>query len=138
MALPDWAIYLMVIIGSYLVGSFPTGFVLGKLLKKIDIRDYGSGNTGFSNVYRLLGTGPAILTLVVDIIVKGGVVAWAARLIIHYTVIVTQPGTKFVYTMGFTEPVPQAIVVIAGLMAIAGHNWPIFLKSQSFPLFYLV
>ena len=130
MALPDWAIYLMVIIGSYLVGSFPTGFVLGKLLKKIDIRDFGSGNTGFSNVYRILGTGPAILTLVADIIVKGGVVAWAARLIIHYAVIVTQPETKFVYTMGFTEPVPQTMVVIAGLMAIAGHNWPIFLKFQ--------
>ena len=32
--------------------------------------------------------------------------------------------------MGFTEPLPQAIVVIAGLMAIAGHNWPIFLKFQ--------
>lgn len=130
MALPDWSIYLMVIIGSYLVGSFPTGFVLGKLLKKIDIRDYGSGNTGFSNVYRILGTGPAIMTLVADIIIKGGVVAWAARLIIHYAVIVTKPETKFVYTMGFTEPLPQAIVVIAGLMAIAGHNWPIFLKFQ--------
>ncbi len=130
MALPDWAIYLMVIIGSYLIGSFPTGYVLGKLLKKIDIRDFGSGNTGFSNVYRILGTGSAIMTLVVDIVVKGGVVAWAARLIIHYAVIVTQPETKFVYTMGFTEPIPQAIVVIAGLMAVVGHNWPIFLKFQ--------
>lgn len=130
MALPDWAIYLMVIIGSYLVGSFPTGFVLGKLLKKIDIRDYGSGNTGFSNVYRILGTGPAIITLVCDIIVKGGMVSWTARLIIHYTIIITQPETKFAYTLGFTEPIPQTIVVIAGLMAIAGHNWPIFLKFQ--------
>ena len=127
MALPDWVIYVMVIISSYLVGSFPTGFVLGKLLKNIDIREHGSGNSGFSNVYRLLGVGPGIITLVVDIIVKGGMVAWAARLIIHYAVIETQPATKFVYTMGFTEPVPQAMVVIAGLMAVAGHNWPIFL-----------
>ena len=60
MALDDWIVYLIVLVGSYLVGSFPTGYVLGKITKKIDIRDFGSGNTGFSNVYRLLGKGPAV------------------------------------------------------------------------------
>ena len=130
MALPEWVIYIIVIVSSYLVGSIPTGYVLGKILKNIDIRDYGSGNTGFSNVYRILGPIPGIITLVGDIVVKGGVVSWAVRLIIHYTVIVTEPATKFVYTMGFTEPVPQAIVVLSGLMAIAGHNWSIYLKFK--------
>lgn len=130
MAMQAWIIYTLLLIGSYLVGSFPTGWVLGKILKGIDIRKFGSGNTGFSNVYRVLGKGPAILTIIADVFVKGGVVAWAARLIVAYTVIQEIPETKFVYTMGFIEPIPQMIVVIAGLLSICGHNWPVWLKFK--------
>lgn len=130
MAFQEWLIYGLLLLGSYLVGSFPTGFVLGKLLKKIDIRDHGSGNTGFSNVYRVLGKGPAILTLIGDIVIKGGVIAWAARLIIAYLIIKDIPETSFVYTMGFIEPIPQMFVVLSGLLSICGHNWPIWLKFK--------
>lgn len=130
MAFPEWAIYTLLLIGSYLVGSFPTGFVLGKILKKIDIRDFGSGNTGFSNVYRTLGKGPAIITIIGDVVVKGGMVAWAARTLIAFTVIKGIPDTKYVYTLGFIEPIPQMFVVIAGILAICGHNWPVWLKFK--------
>ncbi|NHJ03414.1 MAG: glycerol-3-phosphate 1-O-acyltransferase [Candidatus Heimdallarchaeota archaeon] len=122
--------YTLLLIGSYLVGSFPTGFVLGKVLKKIDIREFGSGNTGFSNVYRTLGKGPAIVTIIGDVVVKGGMVAWAARTLIAFTVIKDIPDTKYVYTLGFIEPIPQMFVVIAGILAICGHNWPIWLKFK--------
>ncbi|HUU79716.1 MAG TPA: glycerol-3-phosphate 1-O-acyltransferase PlsY [candidate division Zixibacteria bacterium] len=130
MAFPEWAIYTLLLIGSYLVGSFPTGFVLGKILKKIDIREFGSGNTGFSNVYRTLGKGPAIITIIGDVVVKGGMVAWAARILIAFTVIKDIPDTKYVYTLGFIEPIPQMFVSIAGILAICGHNWPVWLKFK--------
>ncbi len=127
MAFPDWATYVLLVVGSYLVGSFPTGWVLGKITKGIDIRDHGSGNTGFSNAYRLLGKRAAILTLIGDIVLKGGVVAWAARLIVGLVVINPPAGPGFVYTLGFTEPLPQAMVVLAGIMSVLGHNYPVWL-----------
>ncbi len=128
MAFPDWATYVLLLVGSYLVGSFPTGYVLGKITKGIDIRDYGSGNTGFSNAYRLLGKGAAILTIFGDIVLKGGVVAWAARLIVGLVVI--QPEPIQAYTLGFTDPVGQAIVVGAGIMSVLGHNYPVWLRFK--------
>jgi len=128
LALNEWIIYVLIIVGSYLVGSFPTGWILGKIMKNIDIRELGSGNTGFSNVYRLLGKGAATITIIVDVIIKGGVLAWAVRLIIGLLVI--KPVPVEVYTLGFSDPVRQAIVVIAGLMSITGHNYPIWLKFK--------
>ena len=128
MALDDWVIYIMVLIGSYLVGSFPTGWVLGKIMQDIDIRDYGSGNTGFSNVYRLLGKKAAIATIIGDVGLKGGVLAWSVRLIIGLLVI--KPDPIVVYTLGFTDPVRQAVVVASGIMSVLGHNYPIWLKFK--------
>jgi len=128
MALNEWLTYSLLLIGSYLVGSFPTGYVLGKLIKKIDIRDYGSGNTGFSNVYRLLGKKAAIITLVVDVIIKGGVLAWCARLIVGLVII--KPDPVKIYTLGYTNPVGQTFVVLAGIMSVLGHNYPIWLKFK--------
>jgi len=123
----EWVAYVSLVIGSYLIGSLQTGWFLGKLLKKIDIRDYGSGNTGFSNVYRILGKGPAIITLIGDIFVKGFVVIWSVRLIIAYLVLRQPPTTAFeVYTMGYVDPLSQGMIVLSGLMSIAGHNWPIW------------
>ncbi|MHA1531986.1 MAG: glycerol-3-phosphate acyltransferase [Candidatus Heimdallarchaeota archaeon] len=130
MAFPDWATYVLLLVGSYLVGSFPTGWVLGKITKGIDIRDFGSGNTGFSNAYRLLGKRAAILTIIGDIVLKGGIVAWAARLIVGLVVINPPDGPGFVYTLGFTEPLPQAIVVGAGIMSVLGHNYPVWLRFK--------
>ncbi|MHA1124444.1 MAG: glycerol-3-phosphate 1-O-acyltransferase PlsY [Candidatus Heimdallarchaeota archaeon] len=123
----EWVAYVSLVIGSYLIGSLQTGWFLGKIIKNIDIRDYGSGNTGFSNVYRILGKGPAIITLIGDIFVKGFVVVWAVRLIVTYLVI-DQPPTNAleIYTMGLTTPLSQGMIVLSGLMAIAGHNWPIW------------
>lgn len=128
MAFPDWATYVLILVGSYLIGSFPTGWVLGKITKGIDIRDFGSGNTGFSNAYRLLGKRAAILTIIGDIVLKGGVVAWAARLIVGLLVI--QPEPVKAYTLGFTDPVGQAIVVAAGIMSVLGHNYPVWLRFK--------
>src|SRR6476661_1354981 len=53
---------------AYLLGSTPTGYLAGKLLKGIDIREHGSKSTGATNVLRTLGKWPALVVLVVDVL----------------------------------------------------------------------
>lgn len=55
------------LLAGYLLGSLPTGFLAGKVLKGIDIRQRGSGNTGATNVYRVLGPAPGVVVLLIDI-----------------------------------------------------------------------
>lgn len=100
----------VVLIVSFFIGSLPIGVVVGKLMRGIDIRDYGSGNIGATNVLRTLGLGPAIVVSVGDTL-KGLVpVLLAARLI---------SGSH------------QALfVVAAGLLAVVGHSASPFLKFK--------
>ncbi|HHJ53513.1 MAG TPA: acyl-phosphate glycerol 3-phosphate acyltransferase, partial [Caldithrix abyssi] len=59
---------LLVLVIAYLFGSFPTAIIAGKLLRKIDIRDYGSGNAGATNVFRVLGWRAALVVLLIDML----------------------------------------------------------------------
>ena len=94
---------------SYILGSIPTSFLMGKMIKKIDIREHGSGNVGATNALRVLGTKIGIITLIIDI--GKGILA-----VILGKMIVTDPSN---------------IVVIAfGLLAILGHIFTIFLKFK--------
>ena len=52
---------------SYLLGSIPTGFIVGKLLKNIDLRLVGSGSTGATNVFRSVGKWPALFVFIIDV-----------------------------------------------------------------------
>lgn len=94
---------------SYLIGSIPAAFMAGKLLKGIDIREHGSGNMGATNVFRVLGKGPGIVVLAVDIL-KGvlGVVL---------------VGQLFQFEEIFT-------FVVLGIASVCGHNWTVFLKFK--------
>ena len=56
---------IMAVVIGYFCGCFPTGYMVGKT-KGIDIRKYGSGNTGATNTLRTLGWGPAIITFAGD------------------------------------------------------------------------
>ncbi|GAF71602.1 unnamed protein product, partial [marine sediment metagenome] len=56
-----------IIISCYLLGSIPFGYIVGKLFKKVDIRELGSGNIGATNVFRILGPSLASLVLIGDI-----------------------------------------------------------------------
>ncbi|AFZ14574.1 acyl-phosphate glycerol-3-phosphate acyltransferase [Crinalium epipsammum PCC 9333] len=62
----ELSICVLLLLTAYLLGSVPTGYTAGKLLKGIDIREEGSGSTGATNVLRTLGKGPAIVVLLVD------------------------------------------------------------------------
>ncbi|GAB4297257.1 MAG: glycerol-3-phosphate 1-O-acyltransferase PlsY [Oscillatoriaceae cyanobacterium] len=71
---------LSLLLAAYVLGSIPTGYAAGRLLKGIDIRQEGSGSTGATNVLRTLGKGPAVTVLLVDVLKGVGAVAlvnWA-------------------------------------------------------------
>jgi glycerol-3-phosphate acyltransferase PlsY len=73
-------LYLATIILAYLAGSFPTGYILVKAVKGIDIREVGSGSTGATNVKRILGTKAYIFVMFVDAL-KGLLPVLAAKYI---------------------------------------------------------
>jgi len=58
---------LLLFIGAYLLGSIPSGVWIGKLFYKKDIRQFGSGNTGTTNTFRVLGKQAGIIVLIMDI-----------------------------------------------------------------------
>jgi len=92
---------------SYLLGSFPSGFLYAKNLKGIDLRRVGSGSTGATNVLRNIGKWPALIVFIIDVL--KGVIA-----------------VKIAYYF-LTDNIFQ---VLAGLFAITGHIWPIWLKGK--------
>ena len=95
---------------SYITGSFPTSIVMTRVIKNIDIREHGSGNAGATNVFRVLGWKYAILVLAFDIF-KG----WLPTAV--YATIIFQK-----------LPVPdQGLVqILCGFAAVIGHIFPIF------------
>jgi glycerol-3-phosphate acyltransferase PlsY len=100
------------IITSYLIGSIPTAFIFGKLLKGIDIRKFGSGNVGATNALRVLGKRVGIVVLILDIL-KGVVPIFLSQIII------------------FRINIPADIFrILMGISCICGHNWTIFLNFK--------
>jgi glycerol-3-phosphate acyltransferase PlsY len=104
------AILLTGLIG-YLVGSFSSGFVVGKLYRNVDLRKVGSGSTGGTNAFRALGLGAAVLVTVLDI-AKGALAVYLAQLLIPE---------------GDERIVAQTTAAIG---AIVGHCWPITLRGR--------
>lgn len=107
---------LIVIVLSYLVGSFPTALIFGKLFKGIDIRHHGSKNLGSTNAFRVLGWKLGVLVQLVDIS-KG----FIATLLI----------SKLFYgSLPFENRTPfqdiTIVQIIAGISAIIGHVWTVF------------
>jgi glycerol-3-phosphate acyltransferase PlsY len=88
----------------YLLGSISFSVLLAKMLKGIDIRQYGSGNAGATNTLRILGKGPAILVLFLDVL-KGISAVWIGK-----------------WLGGDATWIPA----LCGIAAIVGHNWPLY------------
>ncbi|HDP5929515.1 TPA: glycerol-3-phosphate 1-O-acyltransferase PlsY [Staphylococcus aureus] len=100
---------------SYLIGAFPSGFVIGKLFFKKDIRQFGSGNTGATNSFRVLGRPAGFLVTFLDIFKGFITVFFPLWLPVH----ADGPISTF-FTNG----------LIVGLFAILGHVYPVYLKFQ--------
>ena len=114
--------FVAVVVIAYLLGSIPFGLIIGKLKGDVDIREYGSGKTGATNVMRTLGTKLGVLTLVLDVVKAGGAVMLAAVII---------GGNSGSFTVGGVSIYWQHVAqVAAGLAAVVGHNWPIFAKFK--------
>ena len=96
---------------AYLLGGVPTAFVLGKLVKGVDIRGYGSGNVGGTNVFYHVGKGWAVLVGVLEILVKGALPVYIG----HY---------------GLDLERSSPLLIGIPLLAIAGHNWSPYLRLQ--------
>ena len=101
---PAAAQYALLLPLAYLIGALPWGYVALYLRRGIDIREYGSGRTGVSNALRTAGYRVAGLVLLLDL-AKGIAAVLLARLLVG------DAGAE----------------VAAGLLALAGHNWPVFL-----------
>ena len=90
---------------AYLLGSIPSGYLAGRWLAGLDIRREGSGSTGATNVLRVVGKGPALVVFLVDVL-KGSAAVLLAKAVLD----------------------PFGVgVVLAGLAALAGHIWPVWL-----------
>jgi glycerol-3-phosphate acyltransferase PlsY len=94
---------LLLIIFSYLLGSISFGYLIAKTLKGVDIRKFGSGNAGATNISRLMGFKFAIIVLILD--------AFKGLLAI---IIPSYLGSE------------TWVTLLCGLAVIIGHNWPVF------------
>jgi len=105
-----------IIILSYLVGSIPTSIIVSKLTRGIDIRDYGSGNAGGTNVMRVLGWKQGVFVIILDAL--KGVLAVIVIARLHYG------------SMPFANETPfddfTLIQIMAGIAAVIGHVWTVF------------
>jgi acyl phosphate:glycerol-3-phosphate acyltransferase len=99
---------VLVMVLSYLAGSFPTSLVVGRLFFGKDVRDLGSGNAGGTNAFRVFGWKAGVPTVVVD--VGKGLLA-----------------TLLLARLAVDPPVPSGLVpVLAGCSAVVGHIWTVF------------
>lgn len=94
---------ISLIIIAYLLGSIPTGLWIGQFIYGKNLREHGSGNTGTTNTFRILGVKAGIVTLLVDIL-KGTL------------------ATLLPIWLGVTQPSP----ILIGLFAVIGHTFPLF------------
>jgi glycerol-3-phosphate acyltransferase PlsY len=114
--------FIGAVVFAYLLGSIPFGLIIGKLKGGVDIREHGSGKTGATNVMRTVGTKLGILTLVLDV-VKAAVAVGLAAIIVDRSAGIFTIGGVVIYWQ-------QVAQVVAGLAAVAGHNWPVFAKFK--------
>ncbi len=96
---------------SYLVGAIPTAYLIGKMAKGVDIRGYGSGNVGGANVFYHVGKRWVIPLGIFEIFVKGASPVWIGQ-----------------HVLGLERS--SALLLVAPLLAVAGHNWSVYLKFQ--------
>lgn len=106
----------LLLIAAYLLGSIPTGYLAGRLLKGVDIREQGSGSTGATNVLRTLGKGPALVVLLIDALKGAGAIA----LVNGYYALVETPVIPVTWH--------PWLVAWAAFAALLGHSKSIWIK----------
>jgi len=112
--------FVIVVLLGYLLGSIPFGVLISKRTRKVDVRQYGSGKIGATNVLRTAGKKAAAMVAVLDVLkgVLAVVFAWLILFRGKYSV-------AEVYNLWWLI---RSAPVLAALAAMAGHNWSVFLK----------
>lgn len=109
---------------AYLLGSTPTGYLAGKMLKGIDIREHGSKSTGATNVLRTLGKWPALAVLLIDVLKGVGAVIFARWFYPWFSTVSSDtPPTA----LDLQNSTPWA-VCLAGLAVLLGHGRSVWLN----------
>src|SRR3989442_5021871 len=98
---------VFVVVASYLIGAIPIGYIVGRLSKGIDVRDYGSGVMGATNVLRTLGRGWFVAVLIADAL-KGYVPTLVTWYLFH----------------------THDLQVAAGIAAVIGHDFPVYIRFR--------
>ena len=110
----------IIVILSYLVGSVPTGIIVSKFAKGIDIRNHGSGSAGGTNVMRVLGWKHGFLVILLDTLKGALAVVIVARL--------------YFGPLPFANVSPfddfTLVQIIAGISAVIGHVWTVFARFR--------
>ena len=94
---------------AYLVGSVPTAYIIARLVKGIDIRQFGSGNVGGSNLISSVGWVWAVPLGLFELFAKGGSPVWIG-----------------IYVLDLDKTSPE--LMVAPLLAVVGNNWSVYLK----------
>lgn len=110
----SWYFYVLIAIGSYLLGNVHGSILIGKILKGIDVRDYGSGNAGATNTARVLGMTAGIAAMVFDIL-KAVAATWIA-----VAVVGNMAGAVVGKMAGYT----------AYIAVVLGHNYPVLFRFK--------
>jgi glycerol-3-phosphate acyltransferase PlsY len=100
----DVTLVLGVVVAAYLLGSIPSAYIVGRLLKGVDIREVGDGRLGMAFTYRRVGLLGAIIVGIMDVS-KGAAAVLLAQ--------------------GLGLPLP--VVLLTGLVVVVGHNWSVFI-----------
>ncbi|MFM7456913.1 MAG: glycerol-3-phosphate 1-O-acyltransferase PlsY [Vulcanococcus sp.] len=108
---------LFCLVAGYLLGSIPAGYLAGRWLQGVDIRSLGSGSTGATNVLRQFGKGAALVVFLVDVL-KGTAAVLLAKAVLQPLGLPLD---------GAAAVASDSWVVAAGLAALAGHIWPVWL-----------
>lgn len=111
-----WLVFGASLVLAYLFGSVNAAIIISKIVAHKDVRDYGSGNAGMTNVVRVMGLKPGIYTFLIDS-VKGAMVCLLARLVAF----------PYIYgQLGIEMMRPEYAVYYCGLLCLIGHIYPVF------------
>lgn len=112
----EWFLLFVGLIGSYLLGSINGAVILSKLIAHKDVRDYGSGNAGMTNMMRVMGFLPGVLTFLIDVL-KGTLACYLAKFVIFPVVFEQLP---------FEVLRPEYAAFYCGMLCLVGHMYPVF------------
>ena len=107
--------HILFLLISYLTGSFPSAVWVGKIFFNKDVREYGSGNAGATNTFRVLGKNAGIPVLLLDVL-KG----WVS---VNYIIFLSE---DFIPISGSVTSTQFEIQLAFGIAAVVGHLFPIF------------